>query len=141
MYKDFKELKQNIEKQLSCFGSIELDEKISTDVYLAYDIWLNIDSKNPSLNCIEVYINLEGGYILGKRCTGILIDELKGLQQFLAIFHGSPFTLVLECVDNRKLRYSVEIPDMEIDLFPQLLKYMSLLKILLTKVSKEVNIV
>lgn len=138
MYKDFNETKEELEKQLSVYGLIELIEHVSDHEYLAYDVCLNIDTDNPDLSCIDVYAFANGKFRLAKRCNSFFVEELEELQKVISIFYGSPFSLDIERINVIWPRYSLEIPTQTFNSLSDLIEHVRVLNILLTKVHNKI---
>ena len=138
MYKDFNKTKEELEKQLSVYGLIELIEHVSDHEYLAYDVCLNIDTDNPDLSCVDVYAFANGKFRLAKRCNSFFVEELEELQKVISIFYGSPFSLDIERINVIWPRYSLEIPTQTFNSLSELIEHVRVLNILLTKVHNQI---
>ncbi|MFK4935490.1 hypothetical protein [Lactococcus garvieae] len=138
MYKDFKETKEELEKQLSSYGLIELVDHVSDHEYLVYDVCLKIDTDNPDLSCIDVYAFANGKFRLAKRCNSFFVEELEELQKVISFFYGSPFSLDIERINVIWPRYLFEIPILTFNSLSELVEHVRVLKILLTKVHHQI---
>lgn len=138
MYKDFNKTKEELEKQLSVYGLIELIEHVSDYEYLAYDVCLKIDTDNPDLSCVDVYAFANGKFRLAKRCNSFFVEELEELQKVISIFYGSPFSLDIERINVIWPRYSLEIPTQTFNSLSELIEHVRVLNILLTKVHNQI---
>lgn len=138
MNKEFKNVKEELERELSIYGIVELDEHVSDHEYLAYDVCLKIDIDDPDLSCIDVYASANGTFKLAKKCDSFFVEELEELQKVISIFYGSPFSLDIERINVIWPRYLIEIPILTFNSLSELVEHVRVLKILLTKVYQKI---
>ncbi|ETD05681.1 hypothetical protein N568_0101010 [Lactococcus garvieae TRF1] len=137
MTKEFREIKDTLEKELAVYGILELIEHVSDHEYRAYDVCLNIDFDDPDLSCIDVYAFVNGTFKLAKKCNSFFVEELEELQKVVSIFYGSPFSLDIERINVIWPRYSIEIPTLTFNSLSELVEHVRVLKILLNKVPRK----
>lgn len=137
MTKEFREIKDTLEKELAVYGILELIEHVSDHEYLAYDVCLKIDIDDPDLSCIDVYASASGEFKLAKKCDSFFVEELEELQKVVSIFYGSPFSLDIERINVIWPRYLIEIPMLTFNSLSELVEHVRVLKILLSKVPRK----
>lgn len=132
----FRKTQEKLEHALFLYGSVEWDEGGSDEETLAYNVRLEVESNDPALYCIEIYVTFNGEFKLEKKGISFFVEELDEVQKVLSIFYGSPFSLTFEPIDVLWPRYHVCILKEKLKTVEELKEHVHILKLLLTKVSR-----
>ncbi|MBE9855109.1 hypothetical protein G8B32_10810 [Enterococcus faecalis] len=123
-------------KELEDFGYFPFleDEKDS------YSFELNfLDSNIDTLSIIDINVNNDGTFEIGKYSLTFFVAEYEELQKVISIFYGTIFSLKLERILVNWVRYSITIPLITANNIEELKEYVRTLKYLLEKVYHEVK--
>lgn len=124
--KEFREIKDTLEKELAVYGILELIEHVSDHEYRAYDV----DCDDLDLSYIDVYAFANGTFNLAKKCNSFFVEKLEELQKVVLIFYDAPFSLDIERINIIWPRYSIEIPALTFNSLSELVEHVRVLKIL-----------
>ncbi|MGM0020256.1 hypothetical protein IGK80_001135 [Enterococcus sp. DIV0609] len=123
-------------KELEDFGYFPYleDEKDSHFFELNF-----VDSSIDELSIIDINVNNDGTFEIGKYSLTFFVAEYEELQKVISIFYGAIFSLELERILVNWVRYSITIPLITANTIEELKEYVRTLKYLLEKVYNEVK--